>query len=564
MPGRSSSTTACRPTRPSRRSTPTASCSCRSQVRPTRSSIRPTHRATNSAATVAAIGNDLIVEAPRRANNGEGLVYVFDADPLSPTFGNLFATISDPNGVDPFTGQPTYGQFGTSLAADGTEIAVGAPFDNVGNFLEVTSQAGDVYVFSVPSTSSFSDGLSYTVGDPNNTAFDGFGESVAFGSSPSGPGSELIVGATGYTPPGSDVSSGVVYVVDDSSRTLLGTIANPDPSYAGFGSSLAASGSNVVVGSPDDGDDGRGAAFLFDASGGLLATFTDPVAGGVGFGTSVASNGNQVLIGSPGSSLGASYSGAAYLFNVGTPVDTTTPFTPLLISTVQEPTPVEGDAFGGAVGFLDIDDNLMVAGTGGAGGVADLYAPSVPLAVSSATTYVSEGTGGPAFSTVLSGTFQETDPDVPVTVTIDWGDGSAPDGRDPAGRLDRLRRPARLRHCEGLSDPCHARRRHRGELGGPGAGRGDGGIGRVRPGGPAAAHGWGAGDRAVIVRLRGRYDLDHRRADPRRRRGHQGRARLGRRLVGDDALRPGGRLGFYRLARFPLELRRGAIGSVRR
>jgi FG-GAP repeat len=178
-----------------------------------------------------------------------------------------------------------------------------------------------------------------------------------------------------------------------------------------------------VIGSPRD-NAGAGAAFLFTQAGHQLATFGEPAGAGGAFGTSVAAEGDEVLIGAPGASMGAGDAGAAYLFNVGFPVANPTSFTPQLIGAVQERTPVTGDAFGGAVGFLDIDDNLMVAGAGGATGVADLYAPGVPLSVSAATTYTAGGAGQTADSVILSGTFNEIDLAIQVAVTINWGDGS--------------------------------------------------------------------------------------------------------------------------------------------
>ncbi len=188
---------------------------------------------------------------------------------------------------------------------------------------------------------------------------------------------------------------------------------------------MAGVGSDVVIGSPRD-NDGAGAAFLYTPTGTHLAEFPEPPGAGGAFGTSVAAAGDEVLIGAPGASMGAGDAGAAYLFNVGPPVSNTTSFIPQLIGAVQEPAPVTGDAFGGAVGFLDINDGLMVAGAGGGTGVADLYAQGVPLSVSAATTYTAGGSGQTADSVILSGTFEEIDLAFPVTVTINWDDGSAP------------------------------------------------------------------------------------------------------------------------------------------
>ena len=163
-------------------------------------------------AAIASIGNDLVVGAPG-AHGGAGAVYVFDADPLSPTFGQLLATINDP-------GSTGSGGFGSALAADGTEIAVGAPLDNSG--------AGQAYVFAVPSTSTFSDTLSYSVNDPNNAASDAFGASLAYGSAPIYGGYQLIVGSPGYTPRPLDRLRRRLRL-RDSSKSQIGTIDQPGP-----------------------------------------------------------------------------------------------------------------------------------------------------------------------------------------------------------------------------------------------------------------------------------------------------------------------------------------------
>src|SRR6202040_1873288 len=89
-----------------------------------------------------------------------------------------------------------------------------------------------------------------------------------------------------------------------------------------FGSSVAISGNLVLVGAylNDTGAMNAGAAYLYDAtSGNLLHTFTDPaVASNDQFGTSVAISGNNLLIGSPLYSTGTANRGIAYLFDAGT------------------------------------------------------------------------------------------------------------------------------------------------------------------------------------------------------------------------------------------------------
>ena len=80
----------------------------------------------------------------------------------------------------------------------------------------------------------------------------------------------------------------------------------------------------------------------------MLKTFVQPDGGGGHFGASVAGSGTTALIGAPARRSGTSDAGAAYLFDANP--SSSTFGQP--IAAEQEPTPVTGDAFGGAVGFL--------------------------------------------------------------------------------------------------------------------------------------------------------------------------------------------------------------------
>ena len=82
----------------------------------------------------------------------------------------------------------------------------------------------------------------------------------------------------------------------------------------------------------------------------MLETFVQPDGGGGEFGASVAGSGTTALI-ARRHTLGTSDSGAAYLFDA----DPTSSTFGLPIAAEQESIPVTGDAFGSAVGFLDIN-----------------------------------------------------------------------------------------------------------------------------------------------------------------------------------------------------------------
>lgn len=85
---------------------------------------------------------------------------------------------------------------------------------------------------------------------------------------------------------------------------LLHTFVNPSPHVnENFGWSVSVSGERVLVGAPSDntGATYTGAAYLYDASGNLLHTFTNPTpAVNDYFGHSVSLSGDRVLVGGRG------------------------------------------------------------------------------------------------------------------------------------------------------------------------------------------------------------------------------------------------------------------------
>lgn len=92
-----------------------------------------------------------------------------------------------------------------------------------------------------------------------------------------------------------------------------------------FGSSVAISDGTVIVGSPgdDDGPRNSGSAYLFDLATGTETKLTASDRGLEDrFGTSVAISGGTAIVGSPDDDDDGSFSGSAYLFDVGTGAET--------------------------------------------------------------------------------------------------------------------------------------------------------------------------------------------------------------------------------------------------
>ncbi|HNO79901.1 MAG TPA: right-handed parallel beta-helix repeat-containing protein [Phycisphaerae bacterium] len=151
---------------------------------------------------------------------------------------------------------------------------------------------------------------------PDGAAGDQFGTSVDLEDS------TAVVGAN-FGRIGGVSDSGAVYVFEEvngewqySAKLSIGDPATDDR----FGYSVSISGSNIVVGSSRDDDDGveSGAAYVFASSGGgwqqvAKLTANDAAPGDL-FGTSVALEGDTVLVGAHADDDNGSRSGSVYVF----------------------------------------------------------------------------------------------------------------------------------------------------------------------------------------------------------------------------------------------------------
>lgn len=262
---------------------------------------------------VAGVGGHVLLGAPydNTGADAAGSAYLFDG-----TTGALRLTVSNP-------APGAADLFGRSVAGLGTNLIVGAPFDDGGE-----SNSGSAYLL---------DGTTGTLLQTFVKPVPGANERL--GTAMAALGGNVLVSA-----PGEIATGGSVYLFDPATGAIVRTLANPSPATGdGFGSSIAVLGSNVIVGAP--GDDGAatngGVAYLFDgATGALLLTFAHPVPDfGDEFGWCVAAVGGNVLIGAPYAPGG----GAAYLFD-GTTGD--------LLHTLLSPSPSNNASFGGSVGAV--------------------------------------------------------------------------------------------------------------------------------------------------------------------------------------------------------------------
>jgi len=159
-----------------------------------------------------------------------------------------------------------------------------------------------------------------------------------FGSSIAISGSRVVVGAPDA------YSVGQAYIFHPMTGVLIATLTTPDPTLiGGFGWSVAISGSTVVVGSPFEtvsGDEEAGHVYFFNSNTGApIRTLSSPNVQISGlFGDSVAACGAYVVIGAPGEAGSqAEGAGHAYVFNMTTGA---------LVHTLTSPNAQTDGAFG--------------------------------------------------------------------------------------------------------------------------------------------------------------------------------------------------------------------------
>jgi hypothetical protein len=278
--------------------------------------------------SVAISGTRIVVGDPSGGTGatGAGSAYLYDLANGTPAIPVL--TLNNPT-------PEAHDQFGFSVAITGTRIVVGAPYDSTR-----ADDAGSAYLYDAargtPGAPLFE------LNEPSTSWGDHFGSSVAIA------GTRIVIGA-----PDNYETGGSVYVYDLASGApvLVATLDNPSTPSANaqFGRSVAISGSRVMIGAPGDDFGGidSGSAYLCDLAGGPpleMYRISNPnPRPQANFGTSVAISGSQIVIGGPGEDDGQiRNSGIAYLFGIDGS-------TPQFRRRIVNPSSVEGDFFGAAV-----------------------------------------------------------------------------------------------------------------------------------------------------------------------------------------------------------------------
>jgi hypothetical protein len=231
------------------------------------------------------VGSGRIVVGTRYPFGANGAAYIFDLN------GNQIAKIVASDGA-------TDDYFGESVSVGSGRIVVGASGDD-----DNGSSSGSAYIFDLNGNQlakiKASDGA---IGDE-------FGISVSVGSG------RIVVGA--YQDDDNGSNAGSAYIFDLNGNQLAKIKASDGGAGDWFGWRVAVGSGRIVVGAPDDDDNGSasGSAYIFDLNGNQLAkikssdgTFNDL------FGESVAVGAGRIVVGARGDDDIISESGSAYIF----------------------------------------------------------------------------------------------------------------------------------------------------------------------------------------------------------------------------------------------------------
>jgi len=271
-----------------------------------------------------AISGAHVVAAP-----ASGSVYVYDLGSTTPAVPMLTLT----------NVSPSVEFYGTSIAILGDRVAVGAPAVQWGS-----QDAGTVYLYDLAGPAPELPALKLPNPIPGRQY--NFGQAVSLYTN------LVLVGAPGLG--GGDVGRAFVYHLATASPTVpVITLTNNSGRVNDeFGSSVAISGTRVVIGASGDDFNGPGPfvgiAFVYELTSPtpqvptLTVTNPSPVEFDF-FGQAVAIAGTLVLVGAYGDDTAASEAGSAYVYDLASP----TPAIPA--ATLNTPALMPNDRFGASV-----------------------------------------------------------------------------------------------------------------------------------------------------------------------------------------------------------------------
>jgi hypothetical protein len=307
--------------------------------------------------SVALEGVHVVVGAPAATVEGitAGQAFIYDISGPNPTAPVLTFSNPSPALAD---------RFGASVAIAGGRAVIGTRSDDTG-----APNAGSAYVYNLSAEAPSIPSL--ILNNPAPIANRRFGAKLALH------GATLIVGADDET---GSIPGGIAYAYDLSSASPgipLLTLSNPTPAVADkFGLAVSVFENLIVVGNPFEDSFGpdSGAAYLYSLTAvnptTPIATLAYTIADPAHAGSSVATNGAQIFLGVPGENSSLSNSGAIYVFDLSNPAQ------PSAAKRLTNPTPGASDRFGEAIAAST--DHLIVGASGDASsgtksGAAYLY-----------------------------------------------------------------------------------------------------------------------------------------------------------------------------------------------
>ena len=256
--------------------------------------------------SVAVSGDTVLVGSPRTDSSGlgdSGAAYVFVR--TGTTWTKQAELLAGDIRIQ--------GQFGSSVALDGNEAVIGAPWQWSSGF---SPRSGEVYVFSRSGT-TWTQTASLQAAD--GAMDDYLGTSVAFF------GNLLVAGAPGVDLPAAKTAAGAAYLFarSGSTWTQAAKLTAPDAAKDdGFGTAVGAASDTVAIAAPGADLPSKteaGAVYLFTNGAGSWALRTKLVASDAAaaqsFGYGLSLSDDTLVVGASGSAIaGKTSAGAGYVY----------------------------------------------------------------------------------------------------------------------------------------------------------------------------------------------------------------------------------------------------------
>jgi hypothetical protein len=258
-------------------------------------------------ASVSIAGDYAIVGAPGDTDNTDfpGKAYIFKRE--GETWRQQAVIFAADGSADDC--------FGGSVSLSGDYAIIGSSYDD-----DNGASSGSAYIFK-RTEDSWLQQTKITASD--NAEMDLFGLSVAIS------GDRAVVGASRDDDSGNSSGSAYIFQRNGDIWTQQTKLTRSDANeYDRFGQSVSISSDYVVIGAPQSGTGGAAYVFRYDGNGWVQYDRLIPkdTFAGARYGDAVAISGSHIAIGAPNDDDKGTYSGSAYIYNVGSfPVLSVTP-----------------------------------------------------------------------------------------------------------------------------------------------------------------------------------------------------------------------------------------------